>query len=150
MLVLQGPWIFLESPISWSMHNLFSCITNLDKLTNFLLRVITNNNNQYISIPIIITWENLWRKQNYLICWQIIHLVVHLPDLWQAFYTVSKISPFSRGTLGGGGGYPTPQYRKKNCEIPKYRVQNRRITDTAFMIGHVLLQSIAISLVCHL
>lgn len=29
------------------MHNRFSCITNLDKLTNFLLRVITNNKNHF-------------------------------------------------------------------------------------------------------
>ena len=34
-------------------------------------------------------------------------------------------------------GYPIPQYRKKNWEIPKYRVKNRRNTDTAFVIGHV-------------
>ena len=35
-----------------------------------------------------------------------------------------------RGTLGR---YPIPQYRKKNWQIPKYRVENRRNTDTAFM-----------------
>ena len=38
------------------------------------------------------------------------------------------------------GGYPIPQYRKKNWQIPKYRVKNRRNTDTAFMIGHVYLK----------
>lgn len=72
------------------MHKLFSCITNLDKLTNFLLRVITNNKNQYISLPTIITLEIYEESKNYFICWQISHLVVHLTDLWQAFYTVSK------------------------------------------------------------
>ena len=38
------------------------------------------------------------------------------------------------------GGYPIPQYRKKNWQIPKYRVKNRRNSDTAFMIGHVYLK----------
>ena len=33
---------------------------------------------------------------------------------------------------GDIGGYPIPQYRKKNWQIPKYRVENRRNTDTAF------------------
>ena len=37
------------------------------------------------------------------------------------------------------GGYPIPQYRKKNWQIPKYRVENRPNTDTAFMIGHAYL-----------
>ena len=37
-------------------------------------------------------------------------------------------------------GYPIPQYRKKNWQIPKYRVNNRRNTDAAFMIGHVYLK----------
>ena len=41
-----------------------------------------------------------------------------------------------RGTLGR---YPIPQYRKKNWQIPKYRVENRPNTDTAFMIGHAYL-----------
>ena len=31
--------------------------------------------------------------------------------------------------------YPIPQYRKKNWHIPKYRVKNRRNTDTAFIFG---------------
>ena len=35
-------------------------------------------------------------------------------------------------------GYPIPQHRKKNWQIPKYRVGNRRNTDTAFMIGHAV------------
>ena len=44
---------------------------------------------------------------------------------------------FWRGILGG---YSIPQYRKKNWQTPKYRVKNRRKTDTAFMIGHVYLK----------
>ena len=35
----------------------------------------------------------------------------------------------ARGTLGG------TQYRKKNWQIPKYRVKNRRNTDTAYIFG---------------
>ena len=35
-------------------------------------------------------------------------------------------------------GYPIVQYRKKNWQIPKYRVENGRNTDTAFMIGHAV------------
>ena len=35
-------------------------------------------------------------------------------------------------------GYPIPQHRKKNWQIPKYRVENRRNTDTAFMIGQAV------------
>ena len=31
---------------------------------------------------------------------------------------------YKEGTLWGGGGYPIPQYRKKNWQIPKYRVEN--------------------------
>ena len=44
--------------------------------------------------------------------------------------------------LAGRGhwGYPIPQYRKKNWEIPKYRVKNRRNTDTAFIFGHAYLK----------
>ena len=34
------------------------------------------------------------------------------------------------------GGYPILQCRKKNWQIPKYRVENRRNTETVFMIGH--------------
>ena len=32
------------------------------------------------------------------------------------------------------------QYRKKNWQIPKYRVINRRNTDTAFIFGHAYLK----------
>ena len=45
--------------------------------------------------------------------------------------------PKRRGTLGGA------QYRntlKKNWQIPKSRVKNRRNTETAFMIGHPYLE----------
>ena len=52
MLVLQGPWI---SYLLIHTQPFFMYYYNLDKLTNFLLRVITNNKNQYISILIIIT-----------------------------------------------------------------------------------------------
>ena len=41
---------------------------------------------------------------------------------------------------GDIGGYPVPGYRKKNWQIPKFRVENRRNTDTAFMIGHAYLK----------
>ena len=41
----------------------------------------------------------------------------------------------------GIGEYLIPQYRKKNWKIAKYRVENRRNTDTAFMIGHAYLRS---------
>ena len=41
---------------------------------------------------------------------------------------------------GDLGGYPIPQYRKKNWQIPKYRVENRRNTDTAIMIVHAYLK----------
>ena len=36
---------------------------------------------------------------------------------------------FHKGTLGG---YLIPQYRKKKWQIPKYRVENRLNTDTAY------------------
>ena len=34
---------------------------------------------------------------------------------------------------GDIGGYPIPQYRKKKCQIPKYPVENRLNTDTAYL-----------------
>ena len=43
-------------------------------------------------------------------------------------------------TEGDIGGYPIPQYRKKIFQIPKYRVENTRNTNTQFMIGHVFLK----------
>ena len=33
---------------------------------------------------------------------------------------------------GDIGGYPIPQYRNKKWQIPKYRVENRLNTDTAY------------------
>ena len=33
---------------------------------------------------------------------------------------------------GDIGGYPIPQYRKKKWQIPKYRIENRLNTDTAY------------------
>ena len=41
---------------------------------------------------------------------------------------------------GDIGGYPISQYRKNNWQIPKYRVENRRNTDTAIMIVHAYLK----------
>ena len=41
---------------------------------------------------------------------------------------------------GDIGGYPILQYRKKKWQIPKYRVENRLNTDTAyfnFLYDHV-------------
>ena len=43
-----------------------------------------------------------------------------------------------RNYRGGHWEYPMPQYCKKNLQIPKYRVENRRNADTALMIGHAL------------
>ena len=40
---------------------------------------------------------------------------------------------------GDIGGYPIPQYRTKNWQIPKYRVENGQNTDTTFMIGDAYL-----------
>ena len=37
---------------------------------------------------------------------------------------------------GDIGGYPIPQYRQKNWQIPKYRDKNRRDTDTVFTTGY--------------
>ena len=34
--------------------------------------------------------------------------------------------------MGGGGGYPIPQDRKKKWQIPKHRFENRPNTDTAY------------------
>ena len=50
------------------------------------------------------------------------------------------------GGGGGIGGYPIPQNRKKNWQIPKYCVKNRRNTDTAFIFGHAYLKGVSISL----
>ena len=42
----------------------------------------------------------------------------------------ATFNDFPRETLEG------IQYRKKNWQTPKYRVENRRNTNTAIMIGH--------------
>ena len=39
----------------------------------------------------------------------------------------------SHNVEGDIGGYPIPQYRKKKWQIPKYRVENRLNTDTAYI-----------------
>ena len=44
------------------------------------------------------------------------------------------------GGLGGHWGYPITQERKKNWQIPKYCVKNRRNNDTAFIFGHAYLK----------
>ena len=79
------------------------------------------------------------------------------PDKWLALNTYCRCitvcihKRFSSFFFGGGGGicvhssegdiegYPIPQYRMKNWQIPKYRVENGRNTDTAFMIGDAYL-----------
>ena len=38
------------------------------------------------------------------------------------------------------GGYPVPQYFKKNWQMPKYRVDNQQNTDTTCMIGTACLK----------
>ena len=77
------------------------------------------------------------------------------PDKWLALNTYCRCitvcihKRFSSFFWGGGicvhssegdiEGYPIPQYRMKNWQIPKYRVENGRNTDTAFMIGDAYL-----------
>ena len=39
---------------------------------------------------------------------------------------------FCHSLEGDIGGYPIPQYREKKWQIPKYRVENRLNTDTAY------------------
>ena len=57
---------------------------------------------------------------------------------------------------GDIGGYPIPQYREKKWQIPKYRVENRLNTDTAYfnhiynsfrilMVASIYLASLIIS-----
>ena len=59
--------------------------------------------------------------------------IFYMREIWENVF-------IRRGHCGGGGGYPIPQYRKKNWQIPKYRVKNRRNTDTAFIFGHAYLK----------
>ena len=48
------------------------------------------------------------------------------------FVTLNQ-SRSSKREEGDIGGYPIPQYRKKKWQIPKYRVENRLNTDTAYI-----------------
>ena len=63
-----------------------------------------------------------------------ISLIIYRKD-----YHVSWIIRWKWPMEGDIGGYPIPQYRTKNLQIPKYRVENLRNTDTAFMIGDAYL-----------
>ena len=123
------------------MHKLFSCITNLDKLTNFLLRVITNNKNQYISLPTIITLENLWRKQKlfYLLANKSFSSTSYWP-MTGVLYCFQKCenlleSKYLAPSRGGHWGVPNtaiPKEKLWNTEIPcpkstkyRYRIYDR-------------------------
>ena len=56
----------------------------------------------------------------------------------ECFYCWSRLRyPWKEGDVGG---YPIPQYRKKDWQIPKYCVKNRPNTDTTVTIGHVYLK----------
>ena len=59
--------------------------------------------------------------------------------IYRKDYHVSWIIRWKWPMEGDIGGYPIPQYRTKNLQIPKYRVENLRNTDTAFMIGDAYL-----------
>ena len=63
-----------------------------------------------------------------------ISLIIYCKD-----YHVSWIIRWKWPMEGDIGGYPIPQYRTKNLQIPKYRVENLRNTVTAFMIGDAYL-----------
>ena len=47
----------------------------------------------------------------------------------QVNISIFQLLSFQEGDIGG---YPIPQYRKKKWQIPKYRVENRLNTDTAY------------------
>ena len=51
---------------------------------------------------------------------------------------------------GDIGGYPIPQYRKKNSQIPKYRVENRRNLEYCIYDWSRLLNVVSISCVFYL
>ena len=56
----------------------------------------------------------------------------------ECFYCWSRLRyPWKERDVGG---YPIPQYRKKDWQIPKYCVKNRPNTDTTVTIGHVYLK----------
>ena len=63
-----------------------------------------------------------------------ISLIIYRKD-----YHVSWIIRWKWPMEGDIGGYLIPPYRTKNLQIPKYRVENLRNTDTAFMIGDAYL-----------
>ena len=107
------------------MHKLFSCITNLDKLTNFLLRVITNNKNQYISLPTIITLENLWRKQKlfYLLANKSFSSTSYWPmtGVLYCFQKCENLLESKYLAPSRGGHWGGTQYRNTERKIVKYR-----------------------------
>ena len=47
---------------------------------------------------------------------------------------INNLTKFSFFYKGDIGGYPIPQYRNEHWQIPKYRVKNRRHTDTALKL----------------
>ena len=73
--------------------------------------------------------------------------ILYARNLGKCFYKEGNIK-------GGGGGNQyhnlLPQYRKKNWQIPKHRVENRRNTDTAFYDRSRLLNVLSISRVFYL
>ena len=54
------------------------------------------------------------------------------------------------GVVGGHWEYQILQDRKKNWQIPKYCVKNRRNTDTAFIFGHAYLKVYASRVIVYL
>ena len=48
------------------------------------------------------------------------------------YISAGKIDWGTSHSEGDIGGYPIPQYRKQKWQIPKYRVENRLNTDTAY------------------
>ena len=55
---------------------------------------------------------------------------------WHTNLLGYSIESLLRQNEGNISGCPIQQYRNKNWQIPKYRVENRRNADTTFMIGH--------------
>ena len=56
-------------------------------------------------------------------------------DWHSSFRMKGPLCPLKEVALKEGdiGEYPIPQYRKKKWQIPKYRVENRLNTDTAYI-----------------
>ena len=65
---------------------------------------------------------------------------------------VTKLESNAKLEAGGGGHweYQILQDRKKNWQIPKYCVKNRRNTDTAFIFGHAYLKVYASRVIVYL